>query len=379
MKFRLLAILTIDVCLLLLLSGYTTPRHKQLHNGYILNGHLRNSANTKVYLIETSFYKKIHSIDSTSTNKDGEFIFKGKLEEPSYYSLQVKGKNGSYGFVLENTKIHLDGDANILAGCVITGSQENVVKNEANTLLMDTSLLKLYQSADKALKKASGENDTNALNIAMKQKQNAKNLYLIKFGKFIAANPTYLASIGVIDYFIHFDAVEKGDSILRRMEKSSIRNYHEISYFRKQLNLLLRLTIGKQAPEFTATDTTGNKVSLSSLRGRFILLDFWASWCAPCIEENPYLIAAYSKYRAKNFTIISISLDDDKNKWLAAVKKHKKPWLNVSDLKGFNNDVAIEYAVNSIPQNYLISDNGKIIDKNLRGHDLMMRLSKILK
>lgn len=138
--------------------------------------------------------------------------------------------------------------------------------------------------------------------------------------------------------------------------------------------------IGAIAPGFTQNDVNDKPVSLSDFRGKYVLLDFWASWCAPCRAENPNVIKAYNQYKDKNFTVLSVSLDkaDAKAAWLAAIKADGLEWTQVSDLKYWNNDVAKQYGIRSIPQNFLIDPNGKIIATNLKGDELGKKLKEVL-
>lgn len=150
--------------------------------------------------------------------------------------------------------------------------------------------------------------------------------------------------------------------------------------FKKQIETAKITAIGQPAPEFTQPDTLGNTVSLSSFRGKYVLIDLWASWCGPCRAENPAVLKAFNRYKDKNFTVLGVSLDqpNGKAKWMDAIHKDGLTWTQVSDLKYWDNAVAKLYDVKGIPQNFLIGPDGKIVAKNLRGEALEKKLEEIL-
>lgn len=136
--------------------------------------------------------------------------------------------------------------------------------------------------------------------------------------------------------------------------------------------------VGEQAPDFNLPQPDGSLFSLSNLRGKYVLIDFWASWCAPCRRENPRVVAMYEKYKSKNFEILGVSLDDKREAWQQAIEKDKLTWKHVSDLRGWESEAARIYNVTAIPMTYLIDPNGVIIAKGLRGEELEKKLGELL-
>ena len=137
--------------------------------------------------------------------------------------------------------------------------------------------------------------------------------------------------------------------------------------------------VGGGMADFTQNDTADIPVKLSSFRGKYVLVDFWASWCRPCRMENPNVLASYNKFKNKNFTVLGVSLDKAKDAWIEAIHQDGLYWTQVSDLKGWGNEVAQQFKVQSIPQNFLIDPQGRIIAKDLRGEALDQKLNEILK
>lgn len=150
------------------------------------------------------------------------------------------------------------------------------------------------------------------------------------------------------------------------------------SYGRELRYQIDSLFVGSMAPDFSQADTSGRQISLSSFRGKYLLLDFWASWCIPCRRDNPNIVKAMQLYGDKNFTVLSISVDKERKNWVQAIRSDNLNWTHVSNLQGWKNPVTAKYFVSFIPANYLIGPNGKIIAKDLHGKDLFDTLNKLL-
>ena len=224
----------------------------------------------------------------------------------------------------------------------------------------------------------SAKNDTAGLNKLSVIFDSLKKDDIKKSLAYFKANKTSLLSLfsfyRFTTFFADYSKVEKDFALLPTWAKNSLEGKSIVAKIEGSKSSQIN-TIAKK---FIQRSSTGQKISLTTFEGKYVLLDFWASWCAPCRKEHPNLIKTYEQFKDKNFEIISVSLDSENDNWLNAIAKDKITWTQISDLKGQQNDIAVQYGVQSVPVNFLISPKGVIIDKNIRGEELHKKLKTLL-
>ena len=354
---------------------------------FVLQGKVGNlDAPAKAYL---TYNAGGENVADSATIVKGVFEFTGNLEGPTRGNL-ILSHDGTYNpasrvrpsdvltLFLEPVKFSLSSTDSI-KNASIQGSKVNDDNKKLNASLEpitkknEALMTEYYALSDEERKSETLIKDFSARASALGNE--SKEIYL----SFIKENPNSFISLTALNsYAGSTPNVEVVEPIFNTLS-SQVKSTRDGKAFADRMTALKKVAIGAIAPEFSQADPDGKEIKLSDFRGKYLLIDFWAAWCGPCRQENPNVVAAYAKYKDKNFEILGVSLDQKKDDWLAAIEKDGLPWPQVSDLKYWNNEVSRLYSVRSIPQNFLLDPEGKIIATNLRGKKLEEKLEELLK
>jgi peroxiredoxin len=340
---------------------------------YTINGTLEEFPEGLIYLQKRAEGELV-KIDSAEVT-DGMFTFTGIVEIPEMYYLSIEGKRGSAAIWIENSDITLTAHADTLYKAEITGS---AVQDEYAAFQDEIKVI--YEQTREPYQKYQ-EADENGDEETMKQMEEIMDSIYESAEQYqkdwIRKNPSsYIAPSAIqrISYSMEAEEIEEFIALL----DPSLASTAIVADLKEKVEILKKVAVGQPAIEFTQNDTEGNPVTLSSLYGSYILVDFWAAWCGPCRQENPNVVACYKEFHDKGFDIIGVSLDQDKEAWLKAIEDDGLTWTQVSDLKGWGNVVSDMYGINSIPSSLLLDRKGVIIGKNLRGDDLKNKLAELM-
>jgi len=348
---------------------------------YIIKGKIADlNSPATVFLIYNG------AINGKATLNNGQFQFSGQIIQPTEAYLTINTKGTSYSYT-NGTKFYVE-EGNILVSCadtsidkaIITGTKTNNVQAHYKALLQsietrDNQLETMDTSATEAQKKSS----EFLKNLEIQNKKlEAERREVNK--KFIIDNPSSIVSLDALYSYAaysDYDGVKELYDILTNEVKSSPQG---VAYA-QEVEKMSTVAIGKLAPDFELPDTNYQRVALSSFKGKYVLLDFWASWCPVCRESNPGVVKAYNLYKNKKFTVLSVSLDkqNDRKAWLNAIHHDGLTWTQVSDLKFWNSKVVGLYHLTALPQNFLIDPDGKIIARDLDAEQLSAKLAELLK
>jgi peroxiredoxin len=324
--------------------------------------------------------------DSTAV-KNHQFEFTGSIADPFKATLEIVGTNDAspdlLSFYVEKGEIIVTATDSIKKA-IISNSKLNDDVKEWSEIIKPlnaemTVLSATYRAASEEEKKSDEfQKKIEEASDALDAKEKELALAFIKKhpGSFLNLSQLLTTALGYYPDGAEAEALFAGLS-------PELKNSKTGKDYVKKIEAWKNTSVGSIAPEFTQNDPNGKPVKLSDFQGKYLLIDFWASWCGPCRQENPNVVKAYTAYKDKGFTILGVSLDDGEKKgyenWLKAIEADKLTWAHVSDLKYWNNEVAKQYGINAIPANFLLDPNGKIIGRNLRGEALTAKLAEYLK
>lgn len=349
---------------------------------FTVSGTLQGAQNQKIFLEHIPLDQQIPIVQDTSELKDGKFKISGTSNEEGLYRVRFE-KNPGYLFINDQKNISLlanVNDSNLLHIQINSPATKTLYR----FMLTLDSIHTRLQTEDNNRVQYLGEKNDSLAKVAVQNFNESNTWHVNYLTTFVDTTSSPVMGLFAVTYAQDLDLLQ---GLMNKAKARWPKNV-SVAEVGKQVDAVVKaqqqvqdigIPVGDQAPDFTLPDTQGNSVSLSSLRGKYVLVDFWASWCGPCRQENPNVVAAYAQFKGKNFTILGVSLDREKDSWLKAIKDDHLAWKQVSDLKYWSSKVVPLYKIQGIPYNVLLDPDGKIIASNLRGQQLVNKLQDVLK
>lgn len=372
------------IAIFCLITYVATAQQSDSKQPFKIQGAFKNGTpGSKVYLQLGAVQNPV-VLDSTTLSNDGSFSFtRTEPDGGNVYQINLSNRQ-RLNFLAEGGEVFtLTGDANdanedgVSTTGMITGSKNMEYYNKIMVLVAD--IRSKVAGWNEEYEKASQKNDQKKINEIQGKFEKEERDMMAKVKQMLPEMGTSFIAVFTANNFLNAQTdLPVLEELAGKLEKENSEPKYAQAFI-AGIKRIKGVGIGDIAPDFTLDSPEGTKVSLSSLRGKVVLLDFWASWCGPCRKENPNVVRMYAEYKDKNFEIYGVSLDRDRDSWLKAIKDDNLTWVHGSDLKYWSSDVAVKYGVNGIPATYLLDQEGRVIAKNLRGAALEKKLAEVLK
>lgn len=352
-------------------------------DGYEINGTVTGIENGNKAYLETQGDQGAIPLD-TAVVEDGKFKFDGKLKDGIELAfVRVETLNGTIPMIIENGTITIEIDKDTIQKSKIGGTKQNdffQAYNEESKIIYK-KMSKFQEVNQEKMAAAQQAQDTATVNSLMVEFGKFQDEMNEQSKKFISKNPTALVSALLVENFLMRNSLkpEEIKPLYEKLDKSILETKSGKNV-KKMFESLNSVNIGSMAPDFSAPSPDGKVISLKESMGKVTLIDFWASWCGPCRQENPNVVAMYNELHEKGLNIIGVSLDKegDTEAWKTAIAKDGLTWNHISNLKHWKEPIAEQYNVKSIPATFLLDASGKIVAKDLRGEELKAKVKELL-
>lgn len=349
-------------------------------NEFLISGSAKGMENGKKVFIEVQTETGSIAKD-TAIIKDGKFELKGITEGIDLGFIRIENEQINFPLILEEGKIEINIVKDSLQKSSLGGTPNNEKFQKFNdeSRVISEKVVKFEKDNGPVMQKAQMSNDTVTINKLMKEYTKFQNEMNDYSKKFIKDNPDAYLSVLLLENFLmrQYLTPEEVKSFYEKLDKSLLET-KSAKKIKTSLDAMSSIVMGKQAPNFSASSPDGKTISLKESLGKVTIIDFWASWCGPCRKENPNVVALYNEFHPQGLNIIGVSLDKEATKWKEAIAKDGLTWPHVSNLKFWDEPIAKQYNVQSIPATFILDEKGNIVAKDLRGDELRAKIKELL-